>query len=133
MGTFPSAYEEHVGECWDPTLHSQEIEQAIALLNDFLSSMRANQIPDSSVDGLRAAVEVLGKYAGYPVDMFYVDDHLASPKGADYRSLSAMLQGYVDDMRLLIERRSEDSSKKRCLSSSQPNLGKRVADEDLPF
>ena len=128
----PSEYEEYSGEIFDPTLHSAEIEQANAVLTNFVSAMAQNSVPVATLGDIEASVSILGKYAGYSTEAHRMEMFLESKFAANYRTTSNVLLGFIQTINKEIGERLEISAKEKNPQFDQP-AAPRVSDEDIPF
>ena len=128
----PSEYEEYSGEIFDPTLHLTEIEQANAVLANFVSAMAQNRVPAATLSDIETAVCTLGKYAGYSTEALQVEMFLGSKLAANYRTTSNVLQGFIQTINEEISERLEISAKQRHSKLAQRTTPS-VSDDDLPF
>lgn len=136
---FPSPYEVHTGEVFDPTEHAAEIDEANRVLRGFLADMAANRVPDATLETIQRASVILGLYAGYPADACYMEEFLCSPSAASYRATASVLKEFLEQMNALIEARHAESAK---LAADTSNNSARAAtdsfvvesdNDDVPF
>ena len=128
----PSSYEEFTDEIQDPSGHEKEIREANCILNNFIADMDANVVPSASLEKLISASQLLGEYAGYPEDTFYMIDFLYDSGGNSYRDTADVLKRYMKDMNVLIEERLAKSKKllKEAMAKQKSHF---QVEDDLPF
>lgn len=134
---FPSEFEEHTGQVFDPLLHQQEITDANQVLEGFLKDMDENRLPIATLQEVRMAAGTIGLYAGYPVDACNMESFLDSDlAGSSYRETALILKKFVIYMNVLIQTRMtlSQAAKDFVENSNSPIVASRVVnDDDIPF
>jgi hypothetical protein len=135
---FPSPFEEHIGQVWDPRPNQNQIAEAKNTLHQFLSDMDASRVPIATLTQVNAAVEVLGKFAGYPSEAHHMEMFLESKEAASYRTTATVLKGFAEEMEVLILARVEAAQMAERLgtTSGRPaeHSGKHpISEDELPF
>ena len=137
--TIPSPYEKYTGVVQDPVRYETEIDQAVQVLNSFVSEFDAGQLPLATLAQVRSAADLLWNFAGCPAEDVSLVLFIDSPEAAaSYRNLANVLPDFVRDITDLIEARRRrsaelpDSPKLNASSSAQVNSLKGT-DDDIPF
>jgi hypothetical protein len=101
----PSEIEQHLGEVWDPAEGKQEIELADGVIQTFISEMNANQIPSVTIEEIVKATDVLGLYAGYPIEAMDMESYIKTDEVLSFREVASILEVFSDNMNSLINQR----------------------------
>ncbi|TXR51411.1 hypothetical protein [Reinekea thalattae] len=101
----PSEYEKYSGEVFDPIDALDEIEKANAHINKFIEDMRSGNNPETNLDSLSLATDVLGLYAGYPSEAANMEGYIKSELAVSYIEVADLLIEWSAKMNALIKSR----------------------------
>jgi len=126
----PSEYEEYSGEIFDPKDAMDKIEQANFVIYSFINDMKEGRRPEADLDSIASATDVLGLYAGYPLEAANMEGYIKSDLAVSYKEVAGILSKWSSEMNALIQARvnyTDGNTKK----SSNGNDAK--PNNDVPF
>ena len=128
----PTAWEEHIGEVWDPRGHEEELVAANALLLDFVKAMSTGMMHAHTLKDVQDAFGTLGHFAGYPREAHETEMYLESALAASsYKSVSQILPSCMEDMNSRIKKRFSMLSSRESTNTSAPKS--HIDDSEIPF